>query len=126
MSLRVSSIEKQAGVFVVFPEGSVDANTYHILEKKLDYLISEGAPKVITLDMNGVNYISSAGVRIIFKAKKNLTRDGGKFFMMNLQPPIRKVFEIINALPSLSIFRDIEELDSYLAEMQKREMKRDY
>ena len=32
---------------------------------------------------------------------------------------IKKVFEIINALPSASIFASIEELDEYLAEMQR-------
>jgi anti-anti-sigma factor len=70
--------------------------------------------------MNGVTYISSAGVRVILKAKKRLAQNAGSFFMLNLQPQIKKVFEIINALPSLNVFQNIEELDNYLTEMQRR------
>ncbi|NLI33918.1 MAG: hypothetical protein GX422_14245 [Deltaproteobacteria bacterium] len=40
--------------------------------------------------------------------------------MMNLQPQIKRVFEIINALPSLQIFSSIQELDDYLTEMQRQ------
>ena len=43
---------------------------------------------------------------------------------MNLKPQIKKVFEIINALPELNVFRSIEELDAYLDKMQKKEMGR--
>jgi hypothetical protein len=39
---------------------------------------------------------------------------------MNLQPQIKKVFDIINALPSMQIFASIEELDEYLDAMQKK------
>jgi ABC-type proline/glycine betaine transport system permease subunit len=37
-----------------------------------------------------------------------------------LQPQIRKVFEIIQALPSLNIFESVAELDRYLAAMQRK------
>ena len=39
---------------------------------------------------------------------------------MNLQPQIKKVFEIINAIPSMKIFTSMEELDEYLDIMQKK------
>jgi hypothetical protein len=37
---------------------------------------------------------------------------------INLQPQIKKVFEILNALPSLKVFASIQELDNYLDAMQ--------
>lgn len=120
MSLTVTSVEKQPGVFVVSPFGSLDTNTHTVLEKKIDFLTGDGAARVITLDMGGVEYISSMGVRVILKARKDLTRRGGTLLMMNLQPQIKRVFEIINALPSLHIFSSIQELDDYLTEMQRQ------
>lgn len=120
MSLTVTSVEKQPGVFVVSPFGSLDTNTHTILEKKIDFLAGDGAARVITLDMGGVEYISSMGVRVVLKARKVLTRRGGTLLMMNLQPQIKRVFEIINALPSLQIFSSIQELDDYLTEMQRQ------
>jgi anti-sigma B factor antagonist len=123
MSLTVSSTEKMARAFVVSPVGSLDSNTYGVLEKKIEYLLNDGQAQLMTLDMAGVEYISSMGVRVILKAQKALKQRGGSLTMMNLQPQIRKVFEIINALPSLQIFASIQELDNYLAEMQRQSTK---
>lgn len=120
MPLTVTSVEKQPGIFVVSVFGSLDTTSHQTLEKKLDYLIANGAAKVITLDMKEVEYISSMGVRVILKTKKELTRRGGSLLIAHMQPQIRRVFEIINALPSLQIFASIDELDAYLAEMQRQ------
>jgi anti-anti-sigma regulatory factor len=48
-----------------------------------------------------------------------LRESGGKIVLLNLHPQIRKVFEIIKALPSEQIFESVEELDQYLDTMQK-------
>jgi anti-sigma B factor antagonist len=120
MSLNVKWVEKQPGVFVVSLFGSLDTTSHIILEKRMDYLIADNSATVITLDMGGVEYISSMGIRAVLKARKDLDRRGGTLLMANLQPQIKKVFEIINALPSMQIFASIEELDSYLTEMQRK------
>jgi anti-anti-sigma factor len=75
---------------------------------------------VIVLDMAEVNYLSSAGIRVILKTKKMLTAYNGKLVFMNLQPQIKKVFEIINALPSMRVFKDLHEMDDYLDRMQRK------
>jgi len=123
MPLTVTSVERQPGIFVVSAFGSLDTNTHQILEKKMDYLISNGAAKVITLDMKEIEYISSMGVRVILKTKKELGKRGGSFLIAHVQPQIKRVFEIINALPSLQIFASLDELDDYLAEMQRQVVK---
>jgi anti-anti-sigma factor len=123
MSLTVTSTEKQAGVFVVSAFGSLDTNTHQALENKMDRLIQGGAARVITLDMGGIEYISSMGVRVVLKTKKDLQRRGGAFLLVNLQRQVKRVFEIINALPSLQIFSSLEELDDYLAEMQRQALQ---
>ena len=57
---------------------------------------------------------------VVFKAKKDLAAINGELLMVRLPPQITKVFEIINAIPSMSIFSSIEELDAYLANMQSK------
>ena len=118
MSLKVTSREKSPGVFIVSPEGSLDTDTYPILEEKVDSLLGT-PPGTIIFDLEKLDYISSMGVRVIAKAKKSLKESGGKVVLLNLQPQIRKVFEIIKALPSEQIFSSIEEMDRYLDSMQK-------
>jgi anti-anti-sigma regulatory factor len=50
---------------------------------------------------------------------------GGEFAMTNLQPQIRKVFEIIMALPSLNVFESVADLDRYLTGIQKKVLGKD-
>ena len=60
------------------------------------------------------------GVRVIAKAKKSLKKNGGNVVLLKLQPQIKKVFEIIQVLPSEQIFESVKEMDSYLDYMQKK------
>ncbi|HSE84438.1 MAG TPA: STAS domain-containing protein [Thermodesulfobacteriota bacterium] len=119
MSLKVTSREREPGVFIVSPAGSLDSNTYAILEKRID-LILEGTPRLVVFDMENLNYISSMGVRVIVKTQKALKGHNGSIVLMNLQPQIKKVFEIINALPSQQVFNSTDELDQYLDRMQRK------
>lgn len=117
--LKITVHEKTVGVFTVSPEGSIDTNTYTILENKIDSLLRNEAT-VIVFDLSAVTFISSAGIRVILKAQKALKQRKGKVVLMNLQPQVKKVFEIINVLPSLSVFASIEELDQYLDHVQRK------
>ena len=119
MPLTVTAKEKTPGVFILYPAGSLDSNTYEILDKRID-LILEGSRKVIVLDMENLDYISSMGVRVVIKAKKAMMKNSGDLVLMNLQPQIHKVFEIINALPSQQIFSSTQELDHYLDRVQRK------
>ena len=121
MSLALTVAETKPCMFVITLTGSLDSATYAVLEKKIGYLIAEGKARVITLDMAALAFISSMGVRVILTAKKNLRPNQGSLCMINVPPPIQKVFEIINALPSMTIFASVEEMDAYLANMQQRQ-----
>ena len=123
MGFHVEVVEKEKGVFVVLPQGHLDSNTYLGMEEEVDRLLNEST-RVIIFDMADLEYISSAGLRILFKAMKTMKTQGGTTMVSNLQPQIKKVFEIIDALPSFNIFRDMEEVDQYLDVMQKKELEK--
>jgi len=123
MPLDVNVSRKDQDQVTVTPIGSIDTNTSVMLEKQVDSIISD-RPKVLVFDMAGVDFMSSAGVRVVFKTKKNMESIKGIFTLINLKPQIKKVFDIINALPSLAVFESVKELDDYLAAMQKKEMEK--
>ena len=50
---------------------------------------------------------------------------GGGFAIIHLQPQIRKVFEIIMALPSPNVFESVADLDRYLTGIQKKVLGKD-
>jgi anti-anti-sigma factor len=118
MSLKIKSVERRVGVFLVSPVGRIDSETAPQFEKQVDFLL-DASPTEIVFDMKGVDYLSSAGVRVFFKAHKGLRPREGRLGMLNIQPTVKKVLEIINALPQESIFLNIEELDAYLDKMQR-------
>jgi len=121
MTLTLKVTELKPRFFTITLAGALDSSTYMLLDNKIENLVTEGAARIITLDMSGVTYISSMGVRSVFKAKKNLARQEGSFLMVNLQPQVKKVFEIIDALPSMQVFANMREMDDYLTRMQSNE-----
>ena len=119
MPLKVKTASKRPGVTVISPIGSIDASTYTILEEKVDAILKV-PPDVIIFDMEFADYISSTGIRVLLKKKKAMKETNGRMVFMNLQPQIQKVFDILQAIPTLKVFASIEELDNYLDVMQKK------
>ena len=118
MALTIKVVENKPRVFVVTLAGSLDSTTYPLLETKIAYLLAEGEAKVLTLDLADLTFISSMGIRIIFKARKDLARVGGSLCLARIPPPVQKALEIVEALPSMQVFSSVEEMDAYLAKMQ--------
>jgi anti-anti-sigma factor len=98
--------------------GTLDATTAPDLERALAPLLD--SVRTLVFDLAGLKFISSAGIRVLLVARKQMKAQDGSFAMKNLQPQIAKVFEILGALPGMSIFQSEAELDDYLAAMQRK------
>jgi len=73
--------------------GRLDSNTSPGLEQKLFQAISEGAKNMV-VDFKDIDYISSAGLRVILKAFKALDREDGRIMLCSMQDYVRQLFEI--------------------------------
>lgn len=122
MALEVTVAERPGGVYMLSPSGSLDSNTHLILEKELEKVLSK-SPNTVIFDLEDLKYISSIGLRIIFKIKKTMKQKGGMMVMTNLQPQVKEVFQIVSALPKEAVFESMEELDDYLLAMQKQSLE---
>jgi anti-anti-sigma factor len=98
--------------------GTLDGTTAPDLEKALAPLLDSVTH--VVFDLAGLKFVTSAGIRVLLVARKQLKAQEGSFAMKNLQPQIKKVFEILGSLPGMSIFQSEAELDAYLAAMQKK------
>ena len=119
MALTVDVYERTTNVATFSLEGSLDTTSYMILEKKVDPILARDTTFIV-FDMKGVDYISSAGVRIILKTKKALKKRKGHVLLIHLQPQVKKAFDFINALPSLEAL-SVEEVDMYLHHIQQEQ-----
>jgi anti-sigma B factor antagonist len=119
MSLEIVITPEENNGKRVSITGSLDSNTSPALQQRIDDEINDSVSTTI-IDFKNLDFLSSAGLRVIFKTKKVMDNSGGKFLLVNLQPQIRKVFEIIKALDGMNVFKDQEEMDDYLTAMQNK------
>ena len=100
--------------------GRLDTDTAPLLDACLARILTAPHVTALLFDLAALEYISSAGIRSVVKARKALEGRGGRVTLANLPPPVQKVFDIVRALPSTDIFTSVAELDAYLDAMQRR------
>jgi anti-anti-sigma factor len=71
-------------------------------------------------DLAGLDFISSAGLRVLLLARKTLSDSGSECVLVNMKPQIERVLEVIRSLPGMKIFANAREADEYLASIQER------
>ncbi len=117
MSLKVKVVERWPGAVNVTLSGRLDGQTVGDCQATLKAEIS-GHTRFLTFDLDGLDYISSMGIRLLLQYRKLIEGREGKMVMANLQPQIAKVIDIANVLPTWGIFASIEEADAYFDKMQ--------
>ena len=93
--------EKHEGLLVVAPAGRIDTTTSIDLEKRLVRHLDTGERHLV-IDLGGIEYISSAGLRVLLLVAKRVRAAGGDLVLCALGPAVRQVFELAGFL---SIFR---------------------
>lgn len=109
---------QKSGAITVKLGGTLDTITASDLERQLAPVLG-GPVKDLVFDLAQLKFISSAGLRIFSSARKTLKERGGQASFVNMQPQIQEVFEIMKSLPGVAIFKDVAELDRYLAARQR-------
>jgi anti-anti-sigma factor len=123
--LRTEIAPPANGIQRVAIGGRLDTHTYAELDQALAPLLANAAVTSLVLDLAGLDYISSAGIRSVFKARKALSTRGGKVLVVNPQPQIQKVFDLVKAVPLNEIFTSVAEADAYLDAMQRKVVEGD-
>lgn len=118
INIQKSPGAPQSGAVTINLTGSLDTATAPELERQLAPLLS-GPVKDLVFDLAQLKFISSAGLRVFASARKTLRERGGQTSFVHMQPQIQEVFEIIQSLPGVAVFKDIAELDRYLAVRQR-------
>jgi anti-anti-sigma factor len=117
VALEIEITEVGLGGRRVALRGRLDTQTAPILDDRLGPLLDSAAVTALLFDLAGLEYIGSAGIRVLARARKVLDARGGGLAVAHLQPMVRAVLDIVKALPSVDVFSDDAELDAYLARM---------
>ena len=100
--------------------GRLDTDTAPQLDGELNKVLGQKDLKRLVFDLSGLDYLSSAGIRCFVRARKALEPGGGTVAILNPQPGVRKVLDIVKAIPAKGIFASVAELDEYLDAIQKQ------
>lgn len=107
MGLEVDEI-KTNGIITFKLKGRLDSNTSNNFEERLLNLIQGGENKII-LDFENLEYISSAGLRVLLKAARELKGGEGKLILCSLKDYIREVFDLSGFVSFLPIYDTMDE-----------------
>ncbi len=116
--IQKAAAPDDAGAVTVKLAGSLDTSTAPELERQLAPVMT-GPVKDVVFDLAQLKFISSAGLRVFSTTRKQLKERGGQASFIHMQPQIQEVFEIMKSLPGVAIFKDVDELDRYLAARQR-------
>jgi anti-anti-sigma factor len=89
-------------IHIVAISGSLDSTTAPQAQKALDGVLVSA--RKLALDFSKLDYISSAGLRVLLGAAKQLRAKGGTLRMFGLNQSVREVFEISGFSAILNVF----------------------
>ena len=93
------NIERELGLITLRITGRLDTTTSPNLDSVIDELPED--TKELAFDMSGVEYISSAGIRVLLRAYKKMNFNQGKTRIENVNDIVREVFEMTGLLQML-------------------------
>ena len=105
MEIRCQS---RSCVTVVSPCGRVDTETSPELENRLVALIQRG-DALIVLDLAGVNYMSSRGLRVLLLASRKCVQSEARFVLAGLNEFTNELLTITGFLPHFEVFGKVDD-----------------
>jgi anti-anti-sigma factor len=90
--------DRRDGVVIIALAGRVDSTTAPALEAHLGRLDAAAARRLV-VDFSGVEYISSAGLRVMLMLAKRVREQRGALAICGLGDSVRQVFALAGFLP---------------------------
>ena len=121
LNLKVKTAEDRYTIIEL--SGFLDAHTVNSFENRLREILQAGETRVV-IDLQGLNYISSAGIGALMALTQHLRKKNGDLVLLR---PNDKVFKILDLLGFTKIFnvaRNDNEVDSFFLKLNNSEEKK--
>lgn len=108
--MNVSS-RRFANAVVLAVSGRLDQDTCETFRVDLSRHVEDSARGggAIVLDLSGLEYVSSAGLRCFMLASRQAKSQSGRIFVAALQPMVREIFEISHFNLIFQVFATVRE-----------------
>lgn len=85
------SLTKDGNKLICSIMGRIDTNSAPEILEKIDFT----ELKELVFDLEDVDYVFSAGLRVFLQAQKVMNANGGTMKLINLQPSVKEIFDIV-------------------------------
>jgi anti-sigma B factor antagonist len=107
----------RSGILIVEIKGSLDALTSRDAEQYLEALLERGKYEIV-VDLKQVDFMSSAGLRMIMNISKETRQKGGDLRLSSPQPAVEKMLQVSGFTNFLRVFPDPESaLESFRGQL---------
>jgi anti-sigma B factor antagonist len=89
----IISVEERKGKPLLRLKGRLDAETSSLLEKKVKELLDSGQMSCL-IDCQKIDYLSSAGLRLLLVTAQKLKTRGGSLILFSLSPPVLEIIQM--------------------------------
>ena len=104
--MEIQVIE-QAGATLAVIIGDIDGRTASIVQERVLPLVSSG--KNVLLDMEKVEYMSSAGLRLLIMLYRQSAANNGKLVLSGLSEDIKETMDATGFLAHFTVVNDTAE-----------------
>ena len=94
--------ESHGRVLVVTASGRLDGSTSGAFAARLEPLITGVEPRLL-LDFSGIDFVSSAGLRVVLALVKKIKAANGTFALCSVQPPVLEVLDISGFMTMIDV-----------------------
>lgn len=99
---------RTAEIITLSVSGKLDTTSAKKFEEKVLSRIDSGDRRLV-IDLAQLDYISSAGLRVLIVAGKRLSGANGKIVLCSLKDPVREVFDIAGFSSIFSVYGSHDE-----------------
>jgi anti-anti-sigma factor len=99
---------KTGEVNILSPQDKLDIITSVEFEEMLSSLIEKGEKKFL-IDFSGLQYISSAGLRVVILTAKKLKQVNGIIHLCSMQKQVNDVFNITGLFKIFQYYSSVDE-----------------
>ena len=108
--MEIKYIEQQKMLIFKITE-EIDEFKAKDIRRKADYEIERYMPKRVIFDFSRVSFMDSSGIGMIIGRYKQAAMLGGRTEMINLNPSVRKIFEmsgVLRLIPEVTLDDEIQ------------------
>jgi anti-sigma B factor antagonist len=109
MLLNVTRTEDEQGWTILSIKGEIDIATAGTLDEAVEQAVSDGRTR-IAIDLEGVSFMDSTGLRTLIVAHRRLADIGGMLAVIPGSGPTRRLLEVAGVVDTLEVVHSVGDL----------------